>query len=245
LVGNQKWSCYELVKYLVSVKSTLTEHEMARLRKTQAFPVLPRGDAAIQPSTEAKVVRRTPDMLYEPTEEHRNLGVEVLDWGHAWKPHSPEAQFAFSLGVKRHVSLPALLSIAADSTDARKRSAAFAYLLKYLNQYTGFSAIAHVDFAFVPAVAPDTGAKYLAKPSAAFTNPAVQVMGFAVVDSGEVSEEVATKLKLLKDPPVSDIARRVIDSPPLDVEQCIKYLEYMSTRLGGKPSLMNEQKPRR
>lgn len=234
LVGSQRWSCYELVKYLVSVKSTLTEHEMARLRKTQAFPVMPRQDAAAQASVEAKVIRRTPDMLYEPTEEHRNLGVEVLDWGHVWKPNSPEAQFAFSLGVKRHVSLPALLAIAADPTDARKRSAAFAYLLKNLAHYQGFSAVSHVDFAFVPAIAPESGVKYLAKPSAAFTNPAVKVMGFAVVDSSEVSEEVATKLKLLKDPPVSDVARKVIDSPPLDVGQCIKYLEYMSTRLGGE-----------
>lgn len=234
LVGNQKWSCYELVKYLVSVKSTLTDHEMARLRKTQAFPVLPRQGEGSATASDTRVIRRTPDMLYEPTEEHKNLGVEVLDWGHVWKSNSPEAQFAFSLGVKRHISLPALLAIASDPTDARKRSAAFAYLLKYLNHYAGFSAILNADFAFVPAIAPDSGAKYLAKPSAAFTNPAVKVMGFAVVDSTEVSEDVAMKLKLLKDPPVSDIARRVIDSPPLDVEQCIKYLEYMSTRLGGE-----------
>ena len=234
LVGNQKWSCYELVKYLVSVRSTLTDHEMARLRKTQAFPVLPRQVEVDSTLPDTKVIRRVPDMLYEPTEEHKNLGVEVLDWGHAWKPNSPEAQFAFSLGVKRHISLPALLAIASDPTDARKRSAAFAYLLKYLNHYAGFSAVSHSDFAFVPAIAPDSSAKYLAKPSAAFTNPAVKVMGFAVVDSAEINEDVATKLKLLKDPPVSEVARRVIDSPPLDVEQCIRYLEYMSTRLGGE-----------
>lgn len=236
LVGSQKWSCYELVRYLVSVKSTLTDYEMAKLRKTQAFPVLPLSQEETkspQSSSEAKVARRTPDMLYEPTEEHKALGVEVLDWGHAWKATSPEAQFAFTLGIKRHVGLPALLEIASHPSDSRRRKAAFSYLMKYLHYYAGFNATAYPDFSFVPAIAADSGARYLAKPTAAFTNPAVNIMGFATVDASEISEEVATKLKLMKDPPVTDIARRVIDSPPLDVEECIKYLEYMSTRLGG------------
>ncbi|KAJ9124824.1 hypothetical protein QFC24_003193 [Naganishia onofrii] len=232
LVGNQKWSCYELVRYLVSVRSTLTDHEMARLKKTQAFPVLPRGESNSSDSSE-KVVRRTPDMLYEPTEEHKELGVEVLDWGHAWKASSPEAQFAFSLGVKRHVSLPSLLEIASHPSDIKRRKAAFNYLLKNLAHYTGFNSTAYPDFAFVPAISPTTGESYLARPTAVFTNSAATVLGFATVDTRQVSEDVAAKLKLQKDPPVSEVARRVIDSPPLDVEQCIRYLEYMSSRLGG------------
>ncbi|KAJ9116283.1 hypothetical protein QFC22_004723 [Naganishia vaughanmartiniae] len=231
LVGNQKWSCYELVRYLVSVRSTLTDLEMARLKKTQAFPVLPRGESS-SPDSGEKIVRRTPDMLYEPSEEHKELGVEVLDWGHAWKASSPEAQFAFSLGVKRHVSLPTLLEVASHPSDGKRRKAAFSYLLKNLTRYVGFNSTAYPDFAFVPAISPTNGDSYLARPTEVFTNSAATVLGFATVDTRQVSEDVAAKLKLHKDPPVSEVARRVIDSPPLDVEQCIKYLEYMSSRLG-------------
>lgn len=78
------------MKYLVSVKDTLTSDELARLRQTAAFPlkVDPPGDG-----TKAAVARRKPHQLYEPVQAMRDLGLPVLEWGEGkWKANSEEGE---------------------------------------------------------------------------------------------------------------------------------------------------------
>lgn len=229
LVGQSKWSCYELIRYLVSVKNTLTDHELARLRKTAAFPVAPRGGSANDKSV--KIKRVTPDALYEPTAEHEALGVDVLDWGIPWKPHSAEAIFAFSLGVKRLVDVGDLLRLASDPSDAGQRDRAFKYLLSHINQYKGFSATTFADFAFVPAI-DSNGKPFMANPTEAFLNPSCSVMGFATV--APLEGDAAAKLKLLKDVPTAKLVEALAQRPPTTVDHAIKQFEYLSTRLPGE-----------
>lgn len=234
LVGQSKWSCYELIRYLVSVKNTLTDHELARLRKTAAFPVAPHENAANDKP--AKIKRVTPDALYEPTAEHEALGVDVLDWGSAWKPHSAEAVFAFSLGVKRLVDLPDLLRLASDSASADQRDRAFKYLLAHINQYKGFAATSFAGYPFIPAI-DSNGKTFMAKPTEAFLNPACSVMGFATV--APLDGDAAVKLKLLKDVPTAKLVEALRQRPPTTVDHAVKQFEYLSTRLPGETMLLS------
>lgn len=83
LLGAGGWSVQELVRYLVSVRENLSADEMEKLKQTPAFPA------------EGSKARFTPLQLYEPTEEHRRLKLNVLDWGTTvkWRPTSDEGQF--------------------------------------------------------------------------------------------------------------------------------------------------------
>jgi hypothetical protein len=90
LIGGGTWTCQDLMKYLVSVKDTLSSDEVARLRQTAAFPLeveVPEGESKPPPT------RRKPSQLYEPTDSMRGLGLPLLDWGEGkWKPNSEEGK---------------------------------------------------------------------------------------------------------------------------------------------------------
>lgn len=76
------------MKYLVSVKDTLSGEELARLKQTAAFPLEtePQKDDG-----KVVVARRKPHQLYEPIEAMRTLGLPVLDWGdQKWRSNSDE-----------------------------------------------------------------------------------------------------------------------------------------------------------
>ena len=92
LIGGGTWTCQDLMKYLVSVKDTLSSDELARLRQTAAFPQeVEKVVEATGGSTSA--VRRKPNQLYEPVEAMRALGLPLLDWGDGkWKSNSDEGE---------------------------------------------------------------------------------------------------------------------------------------------------------
>ena len=86
LIGGGTWTCQDLMKYLVSVKDTLTTDEIARLRQTAAFPL-----EIESPDKDASPVRRKPNQLYEPLDTMRELGLPLLDWGEGkWRSNSEE-----------------------------------------------------------------------------------------------------------------------------------------------------------
>lgn len=175
LIGGGTWTCQDLMKYLVSVKDTLTPDELARLRQTAAFPLeteTPEGEA------KAPAVRRKPNQLYEPVEAMRDLGLPVLDWGEGkWKSTSDEGQYnvhsltealtstarmLFSLGLRKYPPIDVLLGIAAGRPPNNER--ALGYLLTNVHtHYVGFEPAAFSGVAFIPAMKPD-GEKILAKP---------------------------------------------------------------------------------
>lgn len=235
MVGGKKWSCFELMRYLASVKDTLTETEMSRLKRTAAFPVedpsAPSAEELLADPSKAKPIKRlTPDGLYEPTPEHRALKVDVLDWGSPWKPSSDEAKFAFQLGLRRKILLPQLISLAGHPTDSGVREKAMQYLLENLAHYNGFTATSFKDVAFIPAIAPD-GKQYLAKPMEVYLNPQCSVMGFSVV--APIPNDGAKKLRCLPDVPTFVLAKTLVSNPPATVEEATKQFEYLATRIPG------------
>jgi hypothetical protein len=93
MIKTGDWTVPDLVKYLVSVQSTLSEKEWKRLSNTAAF--LAEGKA-VPDSTTGRPARWTAGVLYEPTPALRELGLLVIDWGSTkWRSTSEEGQLSF------------------------------------------------------------------------------------------------------------------------------------------------------
>ena len=91
MIKTGDWTIVDLVKYLVSVQSTLTAQELERLRHTSAFP---KEGTDKEPPTGHKVQRYKAMDLYEPIDIFRELGLPLIDWGvdNRWKPSSDEGE---------------------------------------------------------------------------------------------------------------------------------------------------------
>ena len=94
MIKTGDWTIVDLVKYLVSVQSTLTAQELERLRHTSAFPKEGAVKEPSVPVTGLKVQRYKAMDLYEPVEIFRELGLPIIDWGvdTRWKPSSDEGE---------------------------------------------------------------------------------------------------------------------------------------------------------
>ena len=230
LVGKSVWSCAELVKYLSSVRKSLSENEFARLKKTAAFPVWSSPSSGLD-----KPKRTTPEALCEPTPENKQLGVPVLDYGdHPWKPSSAEANFMYDLGLRRHARLVDVLRIASNP-GPEEHQRGLEYLLKNIRHYPGFNAPAQAgEVAFIPARSAN-GETKLARPTEVYTDTGSAAIGCYVVD--KLSREDADKLKLLKDPPVSVMVQYLLKTPPATIDQGKIAFQYLATRV---PDLARE-----
>lgn len=96
MIKTGDWTIPELIKYLVSVQSTLQSIEIERLRLTPAFP---EEATAEQNQNEDGTPRKVPKFrasdLYEPLDVFRNLGLPIIDWRgkdakHKWRSNSEE-----------------------------------------------------------------------------------------------------------------------------------------------------------
>ncbi len=99
MIETGDWTAYDLVKYLVSVQSTLTPEEINRLRQTSAF--LQENPRKEQSAAEASQKVQVMD-LYEPVDIFRELGLPVIDWGadNQWRPESDEGKFLWWIMVE-------------------------------------------------------------------------------------------------------------------------------------------------
>jgi Protein of unknown function (DUF3684) len=95
MIQTGDWTTYDLVKYLVSIKSSLTSQEFENLGQTSIFSR--EGVRREQLATElGQEVQRYKVMdLYEPVELFRELGLPVIDWGadNQWEPKSDDGKF--------------------------------------------------------------------------------------------------------------------------------------------------------
>jgi hypothetical protein len=95
MIKTGDWTTFDLVKYLVSIQSTLSPQEVDRLRQTSAFPKEGAGKEQSAAGTTRKVQRHKAMDLYEPVDIFRELGLPVMDWGadNRWRPTSEEGKF--------------------------------------------------------------------------------------------------------------------------------------------------------
>lgn len=78
------------MRYLVSVRDTLTPEEMRKLQHTAAFPLDVGGE--LEEKTGSKNMRK-PFELFEPADALRELGLPMLRWGEGkWRHNSDEGK---------------------------------------------------------------------------------------------------------------------------------------------------------
>ena len=225
-----------MVKYLVSVKDTLSAAELDRLKKTAFLPkegeaLLPGLPDANGNTGKPRTVRYCANQLYEPSDAMRDLGMPLLQWqGTKWRPSSDEARFLSSLGLLKTPPIQQILEVAASKTDPARAKKALQYFLTFYaaNAYSGTYMPATHALAFVPCVKPD-GSKGLGLPLEVFTNAGAAVMGFAVIDEAYSTD--AFKFKLRTDPPPADLVRAITNKPPQDRATATKQFAYLSTQV--------------
>ncbi|ODN94260.1 hypothetical protein L198_05116 [Cryptococcus wingfieldii CBS 7118] len=228
LIGGGTWGCLDLMKYLVSVKDTLSDDEIKRLKQTAAFPLqrerLPskEGEGSAPPA----LVRQKPWQLYEPIDAFKEMGLPLLDWGDAkWRSNSEEAKMLFMLGLNRYPSKEVLLKIMGGPAPANEK--ALDYLLaNFSNHYSDFRSDAFPDVAFLPAT--KGGSRVFVKPGEAFSNPDCAILGFAVAIPKIASPENASKLGVRRDPPMGQLVIALVNNVPMDIPTATRTFEYMS-----------------
>ncbi|KAI9511382.1 hypothetical protein F5148DRAFT_1172037 [Russula earlei] len=232
MIKTGDWTTFDLVKYLVSIQSTLTEDEIERLRHTPAFPKEGAGKEQSVLGSTRKIKRHKAMELYEPIDIFRELRLPIFDWGadNRWKPTSDEAKFLFSLGLRRAPPLLDILHIAA-SDNPTVRTKALTFFLDNLSvKYSDYDPQNFRDLAFVPAVRGSE--RLLAKPFELYASPEWAALGFAVVDpllhGGTTS---LSKLKLRNHPPTSDLVIRLVRLPPADEATARQWFEVLSGRV--------------
>jgi hypothetical protein len=165
------WTVFDLVKYLVSVRSSLTWREMRYLSETPVFPKEGAGNEQSAAETSPKVQRYKAKDLYEPIDIFREFGLPIIDWGanKKWSRVSDEgkflwwvaveyssnqstAKFVFSLGLRQAPPLTEILHIAA-SNNPSMRTKAFSFFLDNISSnYSDYDPCKFRDLAFVPAI---------------------------------------------------------------------------------------------
>ncbi|GAA5832862.1 hypothetical protein JCM11251_000508 [Rhodosporidiobolus azoricus] len=238
LLGAGDWSHQQLVKYLVSVKDTLSPTERDRLRKTAFLPK--EGEAKVEQPVgvdgvkpKPRTVRYRASELYEPTEALRELGLPVVDWTEAtakWRAGSEEAKLLFDLGLLRQPPVDAILDIAATAKDEQKREKALRYFLDgcvTMGYAKTYSPTKHA-LAFVPALDKD-GHPTFAKPTEVFGNPDAALLGFPVLSPKYAAEE--SRFQLRRDPLSQDLVAALISKPPESVAEASKVFAYLSSMI--------------
>jgi len=260
MIKTGDWTIPDLIKYLVSVQSTLQSIEIDRLRLTPAFP---EEQTAEQNRNEDGATKKVPKFkasdLYEPLDVFRSLGLPIIDWRgkdgkHKWKPNTEEgtpglvyrirvltlpfpAKFLFSLGLRRYPPTEVILDIAAKSEP--QGAVALGYFLdNYIQKYTDYSIDAHANIAFVPAV--HRGEKRLAKPLEVFSNPDWQLLGFPILDP-DLRQDAVNKLKIKEHPPTNQLVRLLETSPPAAGAQAREWFGVLSRRISGTCNTQYEE----
>ncbi|GJN91725.1 hypothetical protein Rhopal_004748-T1 [Rhodotorula paludigena] len=238
LLGAGDWSHVQLVRYLVSVKSTLTAAEKDRLRKTNWLPR--EGEAKVEQPVGAdgtkprpKTVRYRAAELYEPTEQLRELGLPLVDWSDSqskWRSGSDEAKLLFDLGLLRIPPVEKVLQIAADSTDGVRQEKALRYFLDgcITQGYASSYSPSKHAFAFVPASHKDKEVRV--KPTEVFGNPDAALLGFPVLAPRYAAEEA--RFGVRRDPAAQELVAALVSSPPQTIAQASKVFAYLSGQVG-------------
>lgn len=266
LLGAGDWSHVQLLRYLVSVKDTLSAAERDRLRKTSWLPR--EGEAKIaQPADskgvvpKPKTVRYRASELYEPTDVLRELGLPLVDWSEPqtkWRAHSDEgeltgyllprpaqcadscssftAKLLFDLGLNRTPPVEKILEIAAFAAEAPKREKALRYFLDGFTTLGYASAYSPVKHALPFVPAVEKGREVHKKPTEVFGNPEAALLGFATLSPRFAAEE--TRFGIRRDPPSDQLAAAIIATPPTAIGDASKIFAYLSTQVSRKRAFL-------
>ncbi|KAG0223448.1 hypothetical protein BGW41_005587 [Actinomortierella wolfii] len=244
LVNAGSWDHMQLVKYLASVRDTLSAEEIRRLRAT---PIFPRQNKELSPSVSSAAIstpaspatqgstpttspappvptKRYPaNQLYAPTEVLTELGLPVIEWKGRWRATSDEGVILFKLGLMDHPPLETLLKLISETSDKAIRAKALNFLTENFKTYYASTYRASlITIPFLPTTNPDV----LQVPEGCYSNPACSVMGFAVLR--EDLRQHATMLGVREGPRADMLLDRLKTKPPATKAQARLEFEYLT-----------------
>ncbi|KAF9976136.1 hypothetical protein BGZ73_009111 [Actinomortierella ambigua] len=244
LVNAGSWDHMQLVKYLASVRDTLSAEEIRRLRAT---PIFPRQNKELSPSPSSTAVaaaaaptsaqsppttatpppvptKRYPaNQLYAPTDVLTELGLPVIEWKGRWRATSDEGIILLKLGLMDHPTLDTLVKLISESTDKAFRKKALGYMLEnFKTYYAPNYHAALITTPFLPTTNPDV----LETPARCYSDPACSVMGFPVLQ--EDLRQHASMLGVLEGPKAALLLERLAKKPPGTKAEARREFEYLS-----------------
>lgn len=248
LLSDGSWSHVDLVKYLASVQSTLSDLETRRLRETAIFtkegeepairevqkPVTrPDGTTVMEVQTKKVLKRYRACELFAPIEVTRELSLPLIYWTTSprWRPGSDEAKFLEKLGLITSPPLATLLLLSAPEqtmTSDRKKiqNRALNYLIEHHQDYRNAYDVSKIQIKFLPC----SDGKTYATPRDCFTNPDVKLLGFQVLHSDLIP--VRDKLGVQENPSSDRLVQAFLQKRELDHDAARKVFEYMANRMG-------------
>ncbi|KAK7057384.1 hypothetical protein R3P38DRAFT_2840641 [Favolaschia claudopus] len=223
MIKTNEWSIFELTRYLVDVKSSLSPDEWAKLKMTAAFTK--EGG-----SGDGKRKQFYAKQLYEPIDALRQLGLPVIDWGqHKWKGASDQAKLLFDLGLMRYPQLNVLISLCA-GPNAEIRPLAFKYLLDNLSsRYHEYKPADYYETPFLPAM--KDGKPVMGTPKDVFAQQDWAVFGYLVFATPSTHLDAAIKLKLQQHPPTSRLVTSLETTPPNSETEARTWFSVLASRV--------------
>ncbi|KAG6829550.1 hypothetical protein H0H92_004219 [Tricholoma furcatifolium] len=230
MIKTNEWTVADLAKYLVSVQSTLSPEEWARLKMTAAFF----KEETSPGEPDKKMTRYQAQQLYEPVDVLRNLGLPIMDWGKQskWRSSSDEAKFLFELGLLRYPPLPVLINLCA-SPDSSIRSPALKYLLDHMaTYYTDYDPSNFANIAFIPAMKVSTPCQGTIREvnCSSIVICDWAVMGFLVTPA-TLQADALSKLKIRPHPPTAMVVDLLERTPPKDEAEARAWFSVLGSRV--------------
>ncbi|KAJ7675084.1 hypothetical protein B0H17DRAFT_1170632 [Mycena rosella] len=224
MIKTNEWSIFELTKYLVDVKSSLTDDEWTKLKMTAAFAKEP-----VVGEIDQKQTRYFAKQLYEPVDIFRQLGLPVIDWGqNKWKASSDQAKLLFELGLIRYPPLTTLISLCA-SPDAKIRPIALKYLLDNMTtRYNTYNPANFYEIAYIPAL--KDGKPVMGTPKDVFATQDWAIFGYLTF-APNPQPDAALKLQIQQHPPTSRLVTLLESTPPKNEVEARKWFTVLAGRI--------------
>ncbi|KAJ7129825.1 hypothetical protein C8R43DRAFT_1026002 [Mycena crocata] len=224
MIKTNEWSIFELTKYLVEVKSSLTAAEWTKLKMTAAFSKEVRSG-----ETDQKRGQFFAKQLYEPVDVFRQLGLPVIDWGqHKWRSSSDQAKLLFELGLIRYPPLNVLIGLCA-SPDDKVRPIALKYLLDNMTaRYNDYNPGDFYEIPYLPAL--KDGKAVMGTPKDVFATQDWATLGYLVF-APNPQPDAALKLEVQQHPPTPRLVNLLETTPPRSEVEARKWFAVLAGRI--------------
>ncbi|KAE9976820.1 hypothetical protein BLS_001825 [Venturia inaequalis] len=231
--ASPKWSFTDLVQYLVSVQDDIPKQDIERLKTTAICPVEEGQGTERQGGRLYKVSE-----LFEPKEVFRVLGLPVLHWPGAFRTAGPEGKFLIMLGLKERPSVPELVTTMKRAI-ASSNNQLYLLTMKYFVDHHQINNYANFDLRYIKdeKILTVVGASFpnMATPSACYSNETAAILGYPIL--ARAFQKYGNLFGVASDPPMQQVATRVINHPPTSLLEAIGVFGY----LGGRLTQLNAQ----
>ncbi|RXW23364.1 hypothetical protein EST38_g2483 [Candolleomyces aberdarensis] len=225
MIKTSQWTVADLIKYLSSVRSTLSSEELMRLKNTVAFS----KESTAGEQAQGAPSRYQARQLYEPLDVFRSLNLPVLDWGQKvkWRGSSDEAKLLFELGLQRYPPLGTIITLCTDQNPQIRTTALRYFLDNITTKYEQYDANDFANLAYIPALRNSEAC--LAKPKEVYSNAQWAGLNFLVLDPKHQKD--ASKLQVAAHPSPHQLVQLLRILPPKDAAEAERWFTVISTRL--------------